>query len=125
MLQYAHNYSNNEEGFTLIEIIAVLIVLGILASIAIPKYMSMVNDARTKSLDAAISVGLSHVSMEYSRRFLEYGRIPLMTELSPTAPAGGAFSYTFTTHGGADGYVIIDVENDNGDKASGIWNAPN
>lgn len=56
----------NEEGFTLIEIIAVLIILGILAAVAVPKFMDLQQSARDKAVWGAIAAVKSQVMMDYA-----------------------------------------------------------
>ncbi|MDO9515290.1 MAG: type II secretion system protein [Syntrophales bacterium] len=63
----------SQKGFTLIEIIAVLIILGVLAAVAVPKYMDFTADARKQALEGALAEGLSTVNIAYAKLMLSNG----------------------------------------------------
>ena len=45
----------NDKGFTLIEIIMVLVILVVLAAVAVPRYVALEESARLRAVDATIS----------------------------------------------------------------------
>ena len=49
------NPERDEQGFTLLEIIATIVILSILAALAIPRYISLDESARQRAIDAGIA----------------------------------------------------------------------
>ena len=79
----------NEGGFTLIELIMVIVILGIISAVAIPKYLSLADQAR---LSAARGVGgalSGTVSAEHADYLMNGGTYIAGDILSSTAFAGG------------------------------------
>ena len=64
----------NNKGFTLIELIMVTIILGILAAVAVPRYMGTVNQAEAAAEKAVVDALRAAVQNYSTQEFLEKGR---------------------------------------------------
>ena len=64
----------NNKVFTLIELIMVTIILGILAAVAVPRYMGAVSNAESAAEAATVAALRSAVENYATQKFLETGR---------------------------------------------------
>ena len=64
---------NGQRGFTLIEIVIIIVVLGILAAVAIPKYQDITGEAKEAACRASLGALRSGITIYYANTAVTTG----------------------------------------------------
>ena len=65
---------NNKNGFTLIELIIVMVILGIMAAVAVPRYLDSIANAEESAENAVISAVRSGLKQYANNALVDGGR---------------------------------------------------
>ena len=68
------NKKTSQNGFTLIELIIVMVILGIMAAVAVPRYLDSIENAEASAEDAVITAIRAGLKQAANNSLLENGR---------------------------------------------------
>lgn len=103
----------NRRGFTLVELIMVIVILGIIAAISIPKYVDLSSQAKTAAAKGAIGTIRAAVAIKYAENAAN-GSASYPSSLTgalfadgnvPTNPLSPESNAVVTSYNGTGGWV--------------------
>lgn len=70
------NFLRSEKGFTLVEIVAVLLIMGVLTAVAVQKFIGFTTEAEARAVDAAVAELNGRANVQLARWMLDNSQDP-------------------------------------------------
>ena len=68
-----HSVRGGKKGFTLIELIIILVILGLLAAVAIPRYVDLRAQAMKATAKATLDAGRAGITLDFASKIVNTG----------------------------------------------------
>ncbi len=100
-----------QQGFTLVEVVVVIVILGVLAAVAIPRYISVTGDARIAALNGmagAVRSSVAAVQARYTASGTLTSPVTMADATTVIVSTGAAGGIPTGAAGGIDNAVKVE-----------------